>query len=149
VTTLEEAAALAAEEHGLVVVSTLRADATVQSTVVNAGVLAHPGSGRPVLAFVTYGPVKLANLRARPQLTATARSGWRWITVEGRAELAGPDDPRPWLDGPDALRLLLREVFTAAGGTHPDWAEYDRTMAEQRRTAVLVEPTRVYTNRAG
>ena len=27
------------------------------------------------LAFVTYGRVKLANLRSRPQLTATARSG--------------------------------------------------------------------------
>jgi hypothetical protein len=44
------------------------------------------------------------------------------------------------------LRLLLRKVFTAAGGTHDDWDAYDRTMAEQRRTVVLVEPTRVYSN---
>ncbi len=44
----------------------------------------------------------------------------------------------------DRLRLLLREVFTAAGGSHDDWAEYDRVMAEQRRTAVLVTATRVY-----
>ena len=65
-TTLEDAAALAAQEHGLVVVSTLRADGTVQSSVVNAGVLPHPTTGQPVLGFVTYGPVKLANLRARP-----------------------------------------------------------------------------------
>jgi PPOX class probable F420-dependent enzyme len=147
VTTLEDAAALAAQEHGLVVVSTLRADGTVQSSVVNAGVLPHPATGRPVLGFVTYGPVKLANLRARPQLTATARSGWQWASVEGRAELAGPDDPQPWLADADALRLLLREVFTAAGGDHADWHAYDRTMAEQRRTAVLVDPTRVYSNR--
>lgn len=146
-TTLEDAAALAAQENGLVVVSTLRADGTVQSSVVNAGVLPHPATGRPVLGFVTYGPVKLANLRARPQLTATARSGWQWATVEGRAELAGPDDPQPWLADADALRLLLREVFTAAGGRHDDWDAYDRTMAEQRRTAVLVEPGRVYSNR--
>jgi PPOX class probable F420-dependent enzyme len=147
VTSLQDAAALATREQGLVVVSTLRADGTIQSSVVIAGVLAHPATGRPVLAFVTYGAVKLANLRARPQLTATARSGWQWAAVEGRAELAGPDDPAPWLAGPDALRLLLREVFTAAGGRHDDWDEYDRTMAEQRRTAVLVEPTRVYSNR--
>ncbi|MCW2656001.1 MAG: pyridoxamine 5-phosphate oxidase, partial [Jatrophihabitans sp.] len=40
----------------------------------------------------------------------------------------------------------LREVFTAAGGTHDDWDEYDRVMAEQGRTAVFVEPTRVYGN---
>jgi PPOX class probable F420-dependent enzyme len=144
VTTLEDAAALAAQEHGLVVVSTVRADGTVQSSVVNAGVLPHPATGRPVLAFVTYGPVKLANLRSRPQLAVTFRHGWEWVAVEGRAELAGPDDRPGWLDGDDGVRLLLRDVFTAAGGTHDDWDEYDRVMAEQRRTAVLVAPTRIY-----
>jgi PPOX class probable F420-dependent enzyme len=146
-TTLDDVAALAAREHGLAVVSTLRADATIQTSVVNAGRLAHPSTGQPVVAFVTYGRVKLAHLRTRPQITLTFRSGWEWIAVEGRAELAGPDDPRPWLPDADRLRLLLREVFTAAGGQHDDWAEYDRVMAEQRRTAVLVEPTRIYSNR--
>jgi PPOX class probable F420-dependent enzyme len=144
-TTLQEAAALGRDEHGLVVVSTLRADGTIQSSLVNAGVLPHPTTDEAVLAFVTYGRVKLANLRVRPQLAATFRSGWRWATVEGRAELAGPDDPQPWLD-PERLRLLLREVFVAAGGEHDNWAEYDRVMAEQRRTVVLVEPGRVYGN---
>ena len=142
-TTLQEAAAVGRKEHGLVVVSTLRADATVQASVVNAGVLPHPATGVPVLAFVTYGRVKLANLRDRPQVTAVFRHGWRWATVEGRAQLAGPDDPQPWLD-PESLRLLLRAVFTAAGGEHEDWDEYDRVMAEQRRTVVLVEPSRIY-----
>jgi hypothetical protein len=65
--------------------------------------------------------------------------------VEGRAELAGPDDLRPWLIG-DRLRLLLREVFTDAGGDHDNWDVYDRTMVEQRRTAVLVAPDRIYSN---
>jgi hypothetical protein len=37
-------------------------------------------------------------------------------------------------------------VFTAAGGTHDDWESYDRSMAEQRRTAVLFTPTRIYSN---
>ena len=144
-TTLHEAAALAQGESGLAVVSTLRADNTIQASLVNAGVLPHPESGDPVLAFVTYGRVKLANLRARRQLAATFRNGWQWATVEGDAELAGPDDPQPWLDD-ERLRLLLREIFTAAGGTHDDWDTYDRTMAEQRRTAVLIAPTRVYSN---
>jgi PPOX class probable F420-dependent enzyme len=144
-TTLNEAAALARDERGLAVVSTLRADGTIQSSLVNAGALAHPAEGGPVLAFVTYGLVKLANLRVRPQVTVTFRSGWQWATVEGRAELAGPDDPRPWLDA-GGLRLLRRAVFTAAGGEHDDWDEYDRVMAEQRRTVVLIEPTRVYSN---
>ena len=144
-TTLQEATALGQEEHGLAVVSTLRADATVQASVVNAGVLPHPATGVPVLAFVTYGRVKLANLRARPQITVTFRHGWQWATVEGRAQLAGPDDPQPWLE-PESLRLLLRAVFSAAGGEHEDWAEYDRVMEEQRRTVILVEPSRVYSN---
>lgn len=145
-TTLDDAAALGRAEQGLAVISTLRADSTIQGSIVNAGVLAHPATDEPVLAFVTYGPVKLANLRVRPQVTATFRSGWQWAAVEGRAELAGPDDPRPWLDA-EGLRLLLRSVFVAAGGSHDDWDEYDRVMAEQRRTAVLVRPERVYSNR--
>jgi PPOX class probable F420-dependent enzyme len=144
-TTLAEAWALSRNDHGLTVVSTLRADDTIQASLVNAGIVAHPATGESVLAFVTYGKVKLANLRARPQLAATFRNGWQWATVEGRGELAGPDDARPWLDG-ERLRLLLREIFTAAGGTHSDWDEYDRVMAEQRRTAVLITPTRVYSN---
>ena len=142
-TTLEEVAALALDEHGLAVVSTLRADATIQSSLVNAGVLTHPSTGESVVAFVTYGRVKLANLRVRPQVTVSFRNGWRWATVEGRAELAGPDDPQPWLDA-EQLRLLLRAVFVAAGGQHDDWAEYDRVMAEQRRTVVLIDAGRVY-----
>ncbi len=144
--TLEDAFALARDDSGLAVVSTLRADQTIQSSLINAGPLAHPGTGAPVLGFVTYGRVKLANLRARPQIAVTFRQGWQWATVEGRAELAGPDDSQPWLASSDALARLLRDVFTAAGGTHDDWDEYDRTMREQRRTAVLIAPTRIYSN---
>jgi PPOX class probable F420-dependent enzyme len=144
--TLEDAVALARDDNGLAVVSTVRADGTVQASLVNTGIIAHPATGASVLAFVTYGPVKLANLRGRPDLAATFRSGWQWATVEGRAELAGPDDPVSWLADPDQLRLLLRDIFTAAGGTHDDWDAYDREMVEQRRTAVLVTPTRLYSN---
>lgn len=144
--TLAEAAALASADQGLAVVSTLRADTTIQSSLINAGVLAHPVTAQPVLGFVTYGRVKLANLRRRPQISVTFRSGWQWATVEGHAELAGSADPQPWLTDPDRLRVLLREIFTAAGGTHDDWDTYDRVMREQGRTAVLITPTRVYGN---
>lgn len=145
-TTLNDAVALATAESGLAVISTVRADGTVQASLVNVGLLAHPETGEPVLGFTTYGKVKLANLRERPQLAVTFRNGWQWATVEGRAELAGPDDTRPWLADAEQLRLLLREVFTAAGGTHDDWDEYDRVMASERRAVVLIAPTRVYSN---
>ena len=45
------------------------------------------------------------------------------------------------------LRVLLREIFVAAGGTHDDWDGYDRVMAQERRTAVLIRPERVYSSR--
>ena len=145
-TTLDDAVALAAAENGLAVISTVRADQTVQASLVNVGRLAHPANGQPVLGFTTYGKVKLANLRARPQLAVTFRNGWQWATVEGRAELVGPDDAQPWLTDADRLRMLLRDVFTAAGGSHDDWDEYDRVMARERRAVVLIAPTRVYSN---
>jgi PPOX class probable F420-dependent enzyme len=145
-TTLRDAVALAAPDNGLAVVSTVRADATVQASLVNVGLLPHPATGEPALGFTTYGKVKLANLRARPQIAVTFRNGWQWATAEGRAELAGPDDAQPWLKDADQLRLLLREVFTSAGGTHDNWDEYDRVMAAERRAVVLIAPTRVYSN---
>ncbi len=144
-TTLRDAMAIARQDRYLAVVSTLRGEGTIQSSVVNAGVLPHPISGTEVIGFVTYGPIKLANLRRRPTLTVTFRSGWEWATAEGRAELIGPKDPNPEINA-DRLRLLLREIFTGAGGTHEDWDAYDRAMAEQHRTAVLLSPARIYGN---
>lgn len=140
---LSEFTGLITRDHGLCVFSTLRRDGSIQSTVVNAGVLAHPVTGTPVVGLVAAGgSLKLRNLRADPRATIAARAGWQWASVEGRAELIGPDDPHPEID----VRILLRDVFTAAGGTHDDWDTYDRVMAEERRTAVLVAPQRVYTN---
>jgi PPOX class probable F420-dependent enzyme len=144
--TLNDAFGLARADNGLAVVSTLRADQTIQASLINAGILDHPATGEPVLGFVTYGRVKLANLRARPAVALTFRDGWKWATVEGRAELAGPDDRPGWLTDAEQLQLLLRDTFTACGGTHDNWAEYDRVMVEQGRTVVLVVPTRVYSN---
>ena len=135
---------LVARDHGLAVVSTLRPDATISSSVVNAGVLPHPTTGEEAVAFVSRGDARrLDYLRATPRVTVLLRAGWQWAGVEGRADLIGPDDP---VDGIDAerRRLLLREVFTAAGGTHDDWPTYDAVMASERRVVVLVTPERVY-----
>ena len=143
--TLSDAAALGSRDKFLAVISTARADGTIQSSVVNAGVLADPESGQDIVAFVTYGRAKLANLRMRPQITVTFRAGWQWAAIEGTARIIGPDDPAPGVDA-ERLRLLRREVFTAAGGTHEDWDEYDRVMERERRAVVLVTPARVYSS---
>ena len=145
-TDVTDFAALVRRDRGLCVVSTLRAAGTIQSTVVNAGVLDHPVLGGPVVGFTTRGTAaKLVNLRARPRATIVVRAGWEWVAVEGLTEIAGPDDPLPGFD-PAGLPELLREVFRAAGGTHDDWPTYDRVMAEERRAAVLISPERVYPN---
>ena len=132
-------------DGGLCVVSTIRRDGSVQSSVVNAGVLPHPVTGDPVVGLVAAGRTKIRNLRADPRCTIVVRGGWRWVAVEGTAEIIGPDDPRPEVDG-ERLRTLLRDIFKAAGGRHDDWDDYDRTMAEERRAAVLIAPLRVYSN---
>ena len=56
------------------------------------------------------------------------KDGWQWVAVEGAVEIVGPDDPQPGVDA-EGLRRLLRAIFTAAGGTHDDFEEYDRVMA--------------------
>ena len=145
-TELAAFAALVPLEHGLCVLATTRPDGTVQASVVNAGVLRHPVTGAEVVGLVAAGGTrKVRNLRADPRATIVVRAGWQWATVEGTVEIVGPDDPRAGVDG-DGLRVLLQDVFRAAGGTHDDWDEYDRAMAHERRAAVLVNPTRIYTN---
>ena len=139
---LTDFARLIDADHGLVVVSALRPDGTIQSSVVNAGVLPHPVTGAQVVGLVSRGDARrLGYLRARPRATIVVRAGWQWAFAEGPVVLCGPDDPMPGVDA-ERLRLLLREIFTAAGGSHDDWPTYDRVMAEERRTAVLLAPER-------
>jgi PPOX class probable F420-dependent enzyme len=146
VANIEDFRKLVAGDHGLVVVSVTRGDGTISSSVVNAGVLPHPVTGESVVGMVVRGGTrKLANWRARPYANVVIRSGWQWAAAEGRVDLIGPDDQEPTIDA-DRLRLLLREIFTAAGGTHDDFDTYDRVMREERRTAVFVHPDRVYAN---
>lgn len=141
---LSNFARVVAKDSGLSIVSTLRADGTIQSSLVNAGVLAHPTTGEQVVGFVAVGNArKLTLLRERSRITVAVRGGWEYAVAEGDAELIGPDDPAPGVDA-ERLRLLLREVFSACGGTHDDWGTYDRVMREERRTAVLVRPDRTY-----
>jgi PPOX class probable F420-dependent enzyme len=143
---LELVRRLVAGDHGLVVVATAEGDGRVHASVVNAGVLDHPVDGRAVVGLVVRGDArKLALLRRSGRAAVTFRVGWEWATVEGPVEVCGPDDPLPGV-APGDVPGLLRAVFSAAGGTHDDWDEYDRVMAAERRTAVFVRPERVLGN---
>lgn len=133
-----------ATETGLVEVVTIRKSGKPLISVVNAGIIPHPSGTRDVVAFVSVGnAVKLQHLRVRPEITLAARRGWEWIAVDGTVELAGPNDPHSDVP-PNAVPGLLRSIFLAAGGTHDDWDEFDRVMANEQRCAVLISPDRVY-----
>ena len=134
------------EEHGLAGVSTVQADGAVLSTVVNCGVIDHPVTHDPRVAFVSLGSAsRLRHIRNGSPVTVAVRRGWNWVAVTGAAELIGPDDNADELD-PDRIRILLRDIFTAAGGDHDDWDTYDQTMRDQARTAVLITPDRIRGN---
>jgi PPOX class probable F420-dependent enzyme len=137
---------LAADANHLAVVATTRQDGTIHASLVSAGVIDDPVTSQPSIGIVVGGDTaKLRHLRRTPRAAAVFQAGFRWVTVEGPVRLAGPDD----LDGgvtaaeiPD----LLRRVFVAAGGTHENWAEFDRVMAAERRAAVFVRADRIISN---
>lgn len=141
--TMDDVRAMSAADHGLAVVSTTRSDGSVHSTVVNAGVMGHPVGGDDVVAMVVFGNTRKRELfRHAGRAALVFRAGWRWAGVEGPVDVIGPDDPFEGFDLAD-LPALLQAIFTAAGGTHDDWDEYDRVMVAERRAAVFIHPERV------
>jgi len=143
VANLRDIEQLAGGDKGLVTFSVARADGSVHSSVVNAGVMDHPVTGERVIATVLRGPSwKLGRLRETMRCTALFRVGWEWASVDGPVDIIGPNDTINGFD-PANVPTLLRDVFTAAGGTHDDWDEYDRVMAEDGRTAVFISPERI------
>jgi|SRR5579859_1166893 PPOX class probable F420-dependent enzyme len=132
------------KDHGLAVLTVIGPDGHMRPSVINVGVIDHPMTGSRVVAGVLRSDArKVVHLRARPRASVVLRAGWQWAAVEGPTELVGPDDPMEGI-GPERLRLLLREIFTAAGGQHDDFDEYDRVMAAERRAALFVTPERVF-----
>ena len=134
------------EETGLVTVSTTQVDGRVLSSVVNCGMIEHPLTGDTCVAFVSGSKAaRLKHVDRGSQVTITARRGWAWSSVTGPADLIRPGQVPESIDK-EQMRLLLREVFHAAGGVHDDLEEYDRAMAQEGRVVVCVTPERVLGN---
>jgi len=143
---LETVTAMFAEENGLAVVSTAQAGGQVLSSFINCGLMNHPVGGETCVAFVSMGgAARLGHIRRGAPVTVAIRRGWAWSSVTGAADAMGPDQLPEGMDA-DGLRLLLRDVFHAAGGTHNDLDEYDRSMAKEGRVAVFVKPDRIRGN---
>ncbi|QZT62680.1 PPOX class F420-dependent oxidoreductase [Mycolicibacterium austroafricanum] len=113
------------------VLTTYRADGSLQSSPVSGGVDAE---GRIVIA--TYPQrAKTANLRRRPRASVVVLSDefdGPYVQVDGDAEV---------VDLPEALEPLV-EYFRAIAGEHPDWDEYRQAMVDQRKCLIRVTPQR-------
>jgi len=141
--TIEDVRDKLALETGLAVISTTQADGRVLSSVANCGVVDHPITGAPSVAMVSAGgAARLGHIRRGSEVTIAIRRGWTWVAVTGPANIIGPDELPEGISA-DNLRLLLRDIFQAAGGTHDDYDEYDRVLAAEGRAAVLVTPSRI------
>ena len=134
------------EETGLATVSTTQADGRILTTVANCGIIEHPLTGDTCVAFVSGGnAARLKHVDRGSQVTVSVRRGWSWSSATGPADLIRPESLPEGINA-EEMRLLLREVFHAAGGVHDDLEEYDRAMAEEKRVVVCVIPDRILGN---
>jgi len=137
---------LVAAEDGLCSFVCLDSSGSPHVSIINAGVMDNPVSGETSVACVVRANARKARLlRDDPRAAIAFRHRWDWVAVHGNAQLVGLDDPAVGFDN-DNLPELLREVFRSAGGTHPDWDEYDRVMARQRRLAIFVTLDHITSN---
>src|SRR5258705_3505397 len=89
---LDLVAQIGAANQGLAIVSVVRPDGSIHSSLVNAGVLEHPVTGSRVVGCVLGGAArKLAYLRrARPGALAF-QHGWPLVSVDGSIAITRPD----------------------------------------------------------
>ena len=122
------------------VLTTFRRDGAAQMSIVSCGPY------RDGVAFTTTAErAKLNNLYRNPKcsLLVSQEDWWGYVVLEGRAEILSPENTA------DAeLSTVLRDVYrTVSRVEHPDWEEYDQAMRDDRRSAVVVIPERVYGTR--
>lgn len=90
---------------------------------------------------LTDGRVKTGNLRRRPLavLHLSSDDFWRWVAVEGDAELSDVA-----VTPGDAVTEELLAMYEALQGPHPDHDEFHQAMVEERRVVLRITPRRVY-----
>ena len=122
------------------VLTTFRRDGAAQMGVVSCGPY------RDGVAFTTTADrAKLINLHRNPKcsLLVSQEDWWGYLVLEGHAEILSPKNT-----GAAELADILRDVYrTVSRVEHPDWEEYDQAMRDDRRSAVVVIPGRVYGTR--
>lgn len=112
------------------VLTTFRADGSLQSSPVTGGVY----EGRVVIS--TYPQrAKAANIRRSGTASVTVLSdefNGPYVQVDGDAEV---------IDLPEAADALV-DYYRAIAGEHPDWDEYRQAMRDQGKCLIRVTPRR-------
>lgn len=113
------------------VLTTFRADGSLQSSPVTGGVDAH---GRIVVASYPQR-AKSVNLRRTPKASVVVLSddfNGAYVQLDGDAVM---------IKLPEALEPLV-EYYRAIAGEHPDWDDYRRAMLDQNKCLIRVTPRR-------
>jgi PPOX class probable F420-dependent enzyme len=113
------------------VLTTFRADASLQSSPVTGGV---DGQGRVVIASYPRR-AKSVNIRRNRKASVVVLSdefNGAYVQLDGDAEV---------IDVPEAVELLV-EYYRAIAGEHPDWEDYRRAMLDQGKCLIRVTPLR-------
>ncbi|MBI3224166.1 MAG: PPOX class F420-dependent oxidoreductase [Mycolicibacterium cosmeticum] len=113
------------------VLTTFRADGSVQTSPVSGGV---DEQGRIVIASYPQR-AKSVNIGRTPRASVTVLSdefNGPYVQVDGDAER---------IDLPDAVEPLV-DYFRAVAGEHPDWDEYRQAMVDQRKCLLRITPRR-------
>jgi PPOX class probable F420-dependent enzyme len=111
------------------VLTTFRADGSLQSSPVTGGVDQH---GRLVIASYPQR-AKSANIRRSGRASVVVLSdefNGPYVQIDGPAEVIGL---------PDAVEPLV-DYFRAVAGEHSDWAEYREAMVKQGKCLIRVTP---------
>jgi PPOX class probable F420-dependent enzyme len=88
------------------------------------------GAGRAVIS-TREGAYKTRHLRRDPRASVCVMSEdfWKWIQIDGTASVVSL---------PEAMEPLV-EYYRTVAGEHPDWDDYRRAMAEQRRVIIRID----------
>jgi PPOX class probable F420-dependent enzyme len=111
------------------VLTTFRADGTLQSSPVTGGV---DEQGRLVIASYPKR-AKSVNIRRSGRASVVVLSdefNGAYVQIDGPAEV---------IDLPDAVEPLV-DYFRAVAGEHPDWNEYREAMVSQGKCLIRVTP---------
>ncbi len=123
-------AAFVAGKHRWVLATTRR-DGRPQLSLVSGGMGADG-----LLRISSYpGRAKVANARRDPHVSVLVLGEAfddAWVQIDGTATV---------LDVPEAADALV-DYYRSISGEHPDWDEYRQAMADQGKSAIVIEPTR-------